>query len=594
VLVEAVALEKNQTEDLGILLKEIYVDQSAQNIDLLLSQLMQIVEENKKHYKNDNSQYHLWDRSSVVLITYPDAVYFPDQSSLKVLAKLLINYIGNLSSVVHILPFLSSTSDGGFAVSSHYNIHPGLGDWEDLKSIAKDRKLMADIVLNHVSSSHPWVEDFIKDKKPCCNYILSPLNKKDWLNVFRPRNSELFTPFKTVNGIRNVWTTFGPDQIDLNWNEPYLLIEFLKLIAKYVNYGVSWLRLDAVGFIWKRPGGRCLHENEAHKLVKVLRILLNKLLREGVVITETNVPEKENISYLLEGDESNIGYNFPLPPLILEAIISNNPDLLNQLLINWPTLPKDTILLNFTACHDGIGLIPLRGLMGRDRIKKLLSNCEAKGGLVSHRLMPDGKEEPYELNISWWSAMKVEVEKIPLLQTKRFLLSQLFIIALPGIPAFYLQALLASENDWNTFRKTGHSRDLNRERFDAYDLFCKLNNPDSLSSRNIKYLQIAVEKRIMLKALNPESPIELISVAAKELVVFCRGEGKDKLWFVHNFTEKNYNLSFLDLKINQKSHLNTQWKDCLSDEIISKPYLLLKPYSVLWLMQINEEKLNGR
>ena len=584
------ALEQNQTEHLENLLKEIYVDQSAKNIDLLLSQLMQIVKENKQDSNNQKSENHLWDKSSVVLITYPDVVHFPDESSLKVLSKLLINYMGNLASIVHILPFLASTSDGGFSVSSHQNIHRGLGDWNDLKIIADKRKLMADLVLNHVSASHPWVDDFVKDHKPFSNYILCAANKEDWLKVFRPRNSELFTSFKTRNGDKNVWTTFGPDQIDLNWKEPFLMLEFLQLIAKYIKHGISWIRLDAVGFIWKKPGTACLHEEEAHKIVKVIRILLNSLLTDGVLITETNVPQKENISYLIQGDESNIAYNFPLPPLILEAIISNKPDLLNKWLVDWPTLPEKTQFLNFTACHDGIGLIPLKGLMSNNRIQELLLDCEEKGGLVSHRIIADGKEEPYELNISWWSAMKSRVEKSDLLQSKRFILSQLFILGLPGIPAFYLQALLASNNDVNTFLKTGNRRDLNREKFDAYELFKKLDNPESAASRNIKYLQFAIEKRIKLSAFNPGSPIEHISISNNNLVVFTRGKGKDKLWIIHNFTEENYNLSLKELTIKEESLINNQWKDCLSDEIILKSYTILNPYSVLWLKPIFHDK----
>ncbi len=588
------ALEKNQTEHLANLLNEIYKDQSAENIDLLLSQLMQIVEENSNSFKNSPSHYHLWDSSSVVLITYPDAVYFPDKSSLEVLSQLLNNYLGNLASVLHILPFLSSTSDGGFAVSDYEKIHSGLGDWEDLKSISKNRKLMADIVLNHVSASHKWVQDFIKDKKPYSQYILAPSNKKDWINVFRPRNSELFTSIQTLRGKRNVWTTFGPDQIDLNWKEPFLLVEFLKLIVKYINYGVGWFRLDAVGFIWKNPGTSCLHEDEAHKIVKVIRILINKLLTDSVLITETNVPQKENLSYILPGDESNIAYNFPLPPLILEAIISNKADLLNQLIKEWPDLPKNSLLLNFTACHDGIGLIPLKGLMSNDRMQKLLSDCEAKGGLVSHRLKPDGEEEPYELNISWWNAMRCEAEELPLLQVKRFLLSQLFILSLPGIPAFYLQALLASDNDWDTFRKTGHRRDLNRERFDAYHLFRELNNPDSVSSRNLQYLQMALNKRIQLNAFQPEAPIEYIPVSVNNFVVFSRGNLEDKVWIIHNFTGNSYNLPFSELNNHENFIMNQRLKDHLSDKIFSGSCIKVKPYSVLWLQPNDKENTDEK
>ena len=544
---------------------------------------MQILEKNSSLTKNKLSNDHLWDSSSVVLITYPDSVYSSGKSSLKILYDLITNYIGNLSSIVHILPFLCSTSDGGFAVSNHKKINESFGDWQDLKRISRKSKIMGDIVLNHISSRHQWIKDFIKDKNPGSKYILSPSQEDDWQKVFRPRNTSLFKKIQTIKGPREVWTTFGPDQIDVNWKEPYILIEYLKLIILYLKNGISWLRLDAVGFIWKRSGSNCLNDKNAHKLVKIIRLLLNILIDSGVLVTETNVPEKENLSYLVSQDEANIAYNFPLPPLLLEAIISQNTDLLNNWLKAWPSLPKNTLLLNFTSCHDGVGLIPLKGLMSDVRINNLLSECEDKGGLISHRTLSEGKEEPYELNISWWTAMKGKSNEVNTWQIHRFILSQLFIMALPGIPAFYLQALLACENDFETFRKTGQRRDINRKKFDAYDLFKNLNDPNSFASKNLKYLQSAMKTRINLKAFHPESTMKHINLEGNSIVSICRGEREERVWAIHNFTSKLYNLSLKDLGIQMKKDSNKQWKDYLSQEIINESTIKLKPYSVLWI-----------
>ncbi len=571
------------SDHLRQLLKEIYQDQSAEDIELLLSQLMQISEENSTLSRKNDSNYHLWDSSSVVLITYPDSIYSSDKPSLNILYDLIISYIGNLSSIVHILPFLYSTSDGGFAVSSHTTIDKSFGDWEDLKKISKKRKLMGDIVLNHISSRHQWVEDFVKDKEPGSKYILSPSKKDNWENVFRPRNTSLFKTIQTIHGPRDVWTTFGPDQIDVNWAEPNLLLEYLKLIALYIENGISWLRLDAVGFIWKRSGGRCINDKKAHKIIKIIRIMLNNLLKDGVLVTETNVPEKDNLSYLITADEANIAYNFPLPPLILEAIISQKTDLLNKWLKAWKRLPRNTALLNFTSCHDGVGLIPLKGLMSDVRIKNLLSECEKRGGLISHRTLPEGEEEPYELNISWWSAMKSKSNERNSLQTDRFILSQLFVMALPGIPAFYLQALLACENDLETFKKTGQRRDINRKKFDAYDLFNNLNNPKSFASKNLKFLQFAMKTRSQLKAFHPSSQMRHISVSCSGIVAICRGEREDRVWVIHNFTSKLYRFSLEELGIRVNHNDNIEWKDYLSEKIINASNVEINPYSVVWI-----------
>ena len=462
-------------ETLSRLLRSIYKDHSAEELDEVSSQLMQILIDNSDIGLDDNqSDDEIWNSSSSVLITYPDAVYRNGESTLRTLSDLIDKEIGLVASVVHILPFLKSTSDGGFAVSSHTELDQRFGDWNDIKIFTKKHKLMADLVLNHVSSSHPWVQDFMQSRDPGSSYILSPKEITGWDKVVRPRNTSLFINLVTKEGKKNAWTTFGPDQIDLNWNNPSIIIEFLKLIILYLKNGISWIRLDAVAFIWKEKETSCLHLKEVHQIVRLLRYELQKLNKKTIIITETNVPKSENLSYLLSGDEANMAYNFPLPPLLLEALISNKSDLLNNWLFDWPDLPRKTSLLNFTASHDGIGLRALEGLMNNERFHDLLVSCEKRGGLISHRKIENGEDSPYELNISWWSAMRDGGIDPSYLQLQRFLLSQLFVLSLQGVPAFYLPSLLASENDLARFVQTGQRRDLNREKFEANALFLNL------------------------------------------------------------------------------------------------------------------------
>jgi len=568
------------------LLRKIYKNQSPAEIDFVVLQLMQILKSSADLIKTKNdSKQKLWDASSSVLITYPDVISRFGEPSLETLAELINDHIKNLATIVHVLPFLRSTSDGGFAVSSHDEISPDFGNWEHLQKIGKTRLLMADLILNHISASHPWVGQFRNAKKPGVNYILSPCLRENWSNVFRPRNSSLFTSLNTVNGPKKVWTTFSPDQIDLNWSEPLLLVEYFKIIVRYLRYGVRWIRLDAIGFIWKSPGTECVHLEEAHQIVKVLRHQIQKLIPEGVLVTETNVPEEENLSYLKTGDEANLAYNFPLPPLILESIISNNSDLLNKWLEHWPSLPEQSLLLNFTASHDGVGLMPLKGLISQDRLKNLLINCELRGGLISHRTMPSGEEEPYELNISWWSAMKDSGVNPSNFQLERFLLSQLFIMSLQGIPAFYVQALLASENNIESYRKTGQRRDLNRERFDANDLLVSLKDKSSSAFKNLKYLKSAMAIRSQLIAFHPESPMQCLSPHKKDLVILCRGKGKERIWALHNFTNTRIDFSLLNVLNKSEVSKSNQWVDCLNNCSISDTDIELKPYSVIWLKQ---------
>ena len=569
---------------LSKLLETIYNDYSTEEINLISSQLLQILDNfSEKSGYEEKSYDKKWDESYSVLITYADGVYKEGEATLVTLRELLSKHFKSLSKVVHILPFLKSTSDGGFAVSSHTSLDEKFGSWEDLNNISQDHYLMADLVLNHVSSSHPWVQQFIKCQEPGLSNVFSPSQDLDWKSVIRPRSSSLFSQINTNDGQKQVWTTFGPDQIDLNWLNPKITIEFLKLIITYLSNGIKWLRLDAVGFIWKEPGTTCLHLPKAHLIVKVLRLLLNNLLTNGVLITETNVPQKENLSYLLPEDEAHMAYNFPLPPLLLEAIITSRADILNSWICDWPELPQTTTLFNFTASHDGVGLRALEGLMNEQRIKDLLINCEKRGGLVSHRRLSNGEDKPYELNISWWSAMEDPGRNSKRFQYERFLLSQLLVMSLKGVPAFYLPALLASENDLKSFSMTGQRRDLNREKFKLEKLSAVFRNPDSNANRNLYYLCNAMDVRSKLPQFHPQSEMDCLSKGRGDIVVIKRGVGSEAVFAIHNMTENKINYRFKDSEVTNLIKDDLNMKDHLTSNRYNLNNIELDPFQVLWL-----------
>ncbi len=579
--------KKSDELKLRKLLESIYNEYNSEQINLIFNQLIQKLNEfnlksllNNKKYTNKGTS---WDQSHSVLITYADSIYKKGEPTLRTLHDLSIKYFNNLSSVLHILPFLKSTSDGGFAVSSYTSLDERFGNWNDLKTLSDNHILMADLVLNHVSSSHPWVQQFIKNQEPGLSNIYAPLKDLNWDNVVRPRNSSLFSQINTSDGPKLVWTTFGPDQIDLNWENPKIIIEFLSLVISYVECGIKWLRLDAVGFIWKESGTTCLHLPKAHSIVKVLRILLTKLSVDSVLITETNVPQDENISYLTSNDEAHMAYNFPLPPLILEAVITSRADILNNWINDWPDLPESTTFFNFTASHDGVGLRALEGLMGEERIKQLLIDCEKRGGLVSHRRLSNGEDKPYELNISWWSAMEDSGRETSRFQYERFILSQLIVIALKGVPAFYLPAILASANDIKSFSKTGQRRDLNREKFEFEKLLLILKNEDSSAFKNIKFLSNAMKIRSDLKAFHPASTMLSFSKNRSDVVAIKRGNGKDSIFAIHNLTENKLNFSINEFNFPVLINKNSFFKDYLTGKKYNDLSFVLKPFQVIWI-----------
>ena len=560
-------------EQLAELLKRWRPHDDREEIISVMSPLLQFAQTTTE----PTPDHQRWDQSTSVLITYGDTVRSPDEPALLTLSSFLNRHLHPLAGVVHVLPFLQATSDGGFAVASHEQLEAHLGDWDALQALSIGRTLMADLVLNHVSAAHPWVQQFRQGQKPGVHCVLAPDPEADWSQVVRPRSSALFTPLQTNDGLVPVWTTFGPDQVDVDWSSDAVLLGFTQLLTRFVRHGVSWLRLDAVGYVWKEPGSSCIHHPRAHLLVKLLRALLDSQHSHGVVVTETNVPEAENLSYLMPGDEAHIAYNFPLPPLLLEAVLRERPDLLNRWLERWPQLPEQTTLLNFSASHDGVGLRPLEGLMEAERLEQLLALCERRGGLISHRRLSDGCERPYEINISWWAAMAAGGRDPRLQQRERFRLSQLFVMALPGVPAFYLPTLMASGNDEASFRSSGQRRDLNRERFNRDGLERRLTDPHSDASYALETVRHAMDVRGSLAAFHPQATFACLSGSMADRVVIRRGSGTDTVWAVHNFSANRLNLDLRSL-VNQE-----HWCDCLQDSAPVPTQLTLDPFAVHWL-----------
>ena len=576
-------MQPPRDETLRTLLEDLYPDNSSGDLQDLSSQLLQILGPASVH-ADPAVVNHCWNGDDVVLITYADSVVDDAKPGLQGLRSFVNRHLQVFAPVIHVLPFLESTSDGGFAVSSHEQLESRHGDWSDLAALAKGRRLMADLVLNHVSASHPWVRQFLRDEEPGRLCVLEAAPDPCWDDVVRPRSSALFTYLQSSVGQRQVWTTFGPDQVDLDWRCPEVLLGFTRLLKQKLAHGVRWIRLDAVGFVWKEPNTSCIHRPQVHRLVEVLRHLLTYACTgSGVVVTETNVPEEENLSYLRSGREAHLAYNFPLPPLLMEAAMSGSADLLNRWLSRWPQLPNSTALLNFTACHDGVGLRPLEGLMPQRRLLNLLIACEQRGGLVSHRRLADGDDVPYEINISWWSAMADSGRDPSHHQRSRFLLTQLLLLALPGVPAFYLPALLATPNDNASFRRTGHRRALNRPQFQLDRLERLFADPESETSQVTGSLRRAMEVRRGQSALDPFAAMTLLSKDRSDLVILQRGDENNMLVAIHNFSDVRLSLSLSTLADSS----GAPWHDALSGRslVAGQQALDLEPFAVHWLVR---------
>ena len=215
--------------------------------------------------------------------------------------------------------------------------------------------------------------------------------------------------------------------------------------------------------------------------------------------------------------------------------------------------------------------------MESDRLEQLLEGCERRGGLISHRRLSDGAERPYEINISWWAAMAGGGRDPSLHQRERYRLSQLLVIALPGVPAFYLPTLLASANDEASFRRSGQRRDLNRERFDVEMVERRLEDPYSDTQFTLQTIREAMAVRATLPAFDPQAAFETLSGSMADRVILKRGSGANSVWAVHNFSANRINLDLRSLA-NQE-----HWCDRLQDSAPVAAQLTLAPFAVHWL-----------
>jgi len=431
-----------------------------------------------------------------ILITYGDTFIESNEPGLQVLNKFLNSYVKDSVSAVHILPMFPYTSDDGFSIVDHKFINPELGTWDDVRKLSEHYELMFDAVINHVSKSSAWFQKFLLCEEPYQHYFIVADPNADYSSVTRPRATPLLTPFETKEGVKYVWTTFSEDQIDLNFKSPDVLIEVLDILLMYAKTGARFIRLDAVGFIWKELGSTCMHLNQTHEIIKLIRKILGIYAPNTLIITETNVPQKDNISYFGNGnDEANLIYQFPLPPLVMFSILKGNAQKLSEWAKSVKPISEYTTYLNFLSSHDGIGVQPAKGILTDQEIQFLVNETMRNGGTVSYKDNGDGTKSPYELNISYQDAL-ASPEESDEIRLKRFLAAETILLSMQGVPGIYIHSLLGSRNDYYGRAASNIPRRINREKLILQKLQDELDtntNRCKIFSEFIRRLQIRKE-----------------------------------------------------------------------------------------------------
>ena len=472
----------------------------------------------------------LWNQADMVLITYGDQVRAEGATPLAALGTFLhdAGLEGKLSAV-HILPFSPYSSDDGFSVIDYRQVDPALGDWDDVARLGTKFDLAFDLVLNHASAQSQWFADYLAGKEPYTRYFVEGNPKDDLSGVTRPRSLPLLTEFETSRGPRHLWTTFSADQIDLNFSDADLLVEMIDILLDYVARGARIIRLDAIAYLWKQVGTTCIHLPETHEVVKLFRDLFDEVAPGTILLTETNVPHAENVSYLGDGDEAHMIYQFSLSPLLLDAFLNEDATALQGWLNQLEALPAGTTYFNFTASHDGIGVRPAEGLLPPERIMGLADQVRRRGGHVNTRRKPDGTDSPYELNITYFDALSDPDQPDASQHAARFLASQAIMLSLQGIPGIYFHSLVGTPNYIEGVARTGQNRTINRRKFDRAELDAVLADEHSAARQVFDGYRELITRRIEQPAFHPDAKQQVLAQPNAALLAFDReaaGQGQ--------------------------------------------------------------------
>ena len=568
-------IQKDQKKIISILKKIYRQILTKQNIDLLKNEIVQLIEDFNK--KNRVNKINISEKTSLV-ISYGDNIYSSQSSSMKIFQKFFQKNLEKLFDTIHFLPFYPSSSDSGFAVKDHYQIDRKIGNWSDLKKISKSKKIMADVVINHASARGLWFKNFLKRKKPGKDYFLTVNSKFNTSKVVRPRDHKLLKKIKIFEKNDYLWRTFSPDQIDLNFKNPSVLLRFIKIIIHLINNGVTIFRLDAIAYLWKQNGTKCINLSQTHEIIKLLRVVTSLLNVQTLIITETNLPEKENLSYFGKNNEANWIYNFSLPPLLIHAFLFENSLYLNQWSRKLPSTKHGNCYLNFIASHDGIGIRPTEGILNEKTLSSFLKRLKKNGSKFSYRKVQNKSKKVYEANITVFDALrKSDFDPKGLFFLERYISAHAIMVSFEGVPAVYFNSLFGKSNDEAKYIITGNNRDVNRYKWNFNNINTKLRDKKSKQSIFYRNIGALLEIKRKQKAFHPNASRININLGPK---IFCfKRISKDKKQSIICMTN-------LSSKIQTPNFKKIgSYRDLLNSNLKFRKgtSLILKPFQTVWL-----------
>ncbi len=533
---------------------------------------------------------NLWSEQDVVLITYGDSIIEPDQQNtlemqrppLQTLHDFLNKYCINTINHVHILPFFPYSSDDGFSVIDYSTVNEGLGNWDDVTQISDNFGLMVDLVINHCSARSAWFQNFIKQKDPGKDYFFTAELNTDVSMVTRPRTSPLLRPTQTDDGLKQVWCTFSHDQVDFDFSNPKVLEAFVEIIRLYLDKGTRIFRLDAIAFLWKEIGTNCINLQQTHECVRLFRTLIEHAEPNTLIITETNIPNRENLTYFGNANEAHAIYNFSLPPLLLNTLITGDCTYLKNWMMSMPPAQNGTFYFNFIASHDGIGLRPAEGLLSDEEIHELVDCVQKFGGKVSWRTGENGVQKPYEMNIALIDALQGDLSGSDEYQLERFICAHTIMFGLEGIPGIYIHSLLGTTNDYEKVTNTGQNRSINRHRWHYSELTHELDDVHSLHHQILTQINQLLAVRNSQTAFHPNATQFTLQLGTEVFGYWRQSiDRKQSIFCISNISKKPQKIRLSDMNL-----ISTEdWSDLLSQTPINSQLddITLAPYQSMWI-----------
>ncbi|GAA6135232.1 alpha-amylase family glycosyl hydrolase [Oceaniserpentilla sp. 4NH20-0058] len=536
----------------------------------------------QQHYEAVSPHQNYWTEQDVTVITYGHSIQKEDEPPLHTLHGFLNDYLKQSINSVHILPFFPFSADDGFAVCDYYEINPTLGHWQDIENIASEYRLMADLVINHCSDQSQWFKNFIKGEGVGHDYFYTTHKDAPISDVVRPRTSPLLRETITEKGTEYVWCTFSHEQVDLDFSNTQVLKEFVNIVRNYLDHGIRIFRLDAIAFLWKKLGSNCLNLDETHEVVRLIRTLIEHTQPDAIIITETNIPNIENLSYFGNANEAHCVYNFSLPPLLVYTLVSGNCRYLKRWLMSMPPAQHGTTYFNFIASHDGIGLRPAEGLLSDTELATLVTTMQSFGGEISWRAGENGVKKPYEVNITLYDALQGTEDGKDELGLQRFLCAHGIMLALEGIPALYIHSILGTHNDYDKKERTGHNRSINRHEWDYDNLITELSNPETDHAQVYTQITQLINLRKAQKAFHPNATQFTLHIS-DSIFGFWRQsiDRGQSIFCVYNITDSQQKMLLSDLNL----VVTNTWIDLISGIVFDNTHdeIILAPYQMMWI-----------